>query len=293
MKNIISVSTLLIALFLMRGTCLVAQDTTDFSIKYASFNIRYANGDKGTVNCWENRRDSLCGFIRAQRFDVVGAQEVLNRQKKDMMSRLPEYGYVGVGREDGDTKGEAAAILYLKSRWSLVRSGQFWLSETPDVVASVGWDAALTRICTWALLRDTLTNRQLMAVNTHFDHVGKKARRESAKLILRKIREIVGDTPFVLTGDFNVEPSDPAYTTITTDPDYPIIDTFKSGAPHYGPKYTYHGWGVRRLRSKIDYIFTSPSIRTISTTTTPDYVKGSPVFHMSDHNPIHAVLEFK
>lgn len=288
-----SLLVLLFVIFCLESAVILAQEPSLPVIKYASFNIRYADGDKGTANDWKNRRDSLCNFIRTQRFDVIGAQEVLNRQKRDMLARLPEYGCVGVGREDGKTKGEAAAILYLKSRWSVVRSGQFWLSETPDIVASVGWDAALTRICTWALLYDSIANRQLMTVNTHFDHVGTVARRESARLILRKIREIVGDTPFVLTGDLNAQPSDPAYKTITTDPDCPIIDTFTQDVPHSGPRYTSHGWGRRRSHEKIDYIFTSPSITTLSTCVVRENTKGNPPFFMSDHNPIYAVLQYK
>ena len=131
--------------------------------------------------------------------------------------RLPEYDYVGVGRTDGATKGEYSPIFFLKDKYEALEKGNFWLSETPDVAGSKGWDAALERIASYAKLRDKATGKIFMAVNTHFDHVGVTARKESAKLIMQKIQQIVGNRPAVVTGDFNITEDDEAYTTMVTN----------------------------------------------------------------------------
>ena len=144
-------------------------------------------------------------------------QEVLHPQLEDLLERLPEYDYVGVGRTDGATKGEYSPIFFLKDKYEALEKGNFWLSETPDVAGSKGWDAALERIASYAKLRDKATGKIFMAVNTHFDHVGVTARKESAKLIMQKIQQIVGNRPAVVTGDFNITEDDEAYTTMVTN----------------------------------------------------------------------------
>ena len=143
------------------------------SVRLGTFNIRLKNTeDDKAGNGWNIRRDRVAGYIKANHIDVIGMQEVLHPQLEDLLERLPEYDYVGVGRTDGATKGEYSPIFFLKDKYEALEKGNFWLSETPDVAGSKGWDAALERIASYAKLRDKATGKIFMAVNTHFDHVG-------------------------------------------------------------------------------------------------------------------------
>lgn len=257
-------------------------------LAYGSINVRYANGDrKDPDRCWNVRKDRMAKFILDQQLSIVGCQEVLHEQLVDLLERLPQYAYEGVGREDGKEKGEYAPIFWRKDEWTRVKGGTFWLSETPDVVASVGWDAALTRIATYVLLKHNKSGKLLMCINTHFDHVGYEARQQSAHLILIKAKEIAGNTPFVLTGDFNIDMSDAAYHVITHDAAFPILDTYMQGAPHEGRYYTFHDFSrIQPSRcTKIDYIFASPNIKVLKTYIQPEE-RGENIKHFSDHNPV-------
>ncbi len=262
------------------------------TVQYGSFNIRYADGDRGTPNDWNLRRDSLARFVRQSGMDICGMQEVLYGQLTDLEERLPEFSHIGVGRDDGKTKGEYAPIFFLKARWEARASGTFWLSPTPDIVGSKGWDAALPRIATWALLRHRQTGKEVMCVNTHFDHVGQKARVESGKLILQKVRQIADTLPMVLTGDFNVGMGSNVYQSIMHDPQYPLLDTYLMGAPHEGVFYTFQDFGRKPSAqcSKIDFIFISPNIK-VTKTWIPAEQREENAFIMSDHNPVIATLE--
>ena len=152
----------------------------------ASYNVRYANpADEQRGNGWSQRCPVICNQIAYESFDLVGMQEVLKSQFDDLSNRLSrDYGCIGVGRNDGKTSGEYAPIFYKKDRFILLDSGCFWLSETPDK-PSVGWDAKYPRICSWAQLQDRNTGNTLYFLNTHFDHVGKQARKESACMIVK------------------------------------------------------------------------------------------------------------
>lgn len=263
------------------------------AINYASINIRYANGDrKDPERCWDARKDRMSKFILDQHLSIVGCQEVLYEQLQDLLQRMPDYAYEGVGREDGKKAGEYAPIFWRKDEWTRIKGGTFWLSETPDVVASVGWDAALTRIATFVLLKHNKTGKQLMCINTHFDHIGHVARQQSAHLILQKAKEIAGNTPFVLTGDFNIDMSDAAYHVITHDDTFPILDTYMQGATHQGPYYTFHDFSriAESKCKKIDYIFASPNIKVLSTYIQAEE-RGENIKHFSDHNPVVAHIK--
>ena len=171
-------------------------------VNWASFNIRYDNPED-SLNNWKYRADTVANYLIAQDIDVCGMQEVLYNQLMDLEQRLPQYEHVGVCRDDGDMAGEASPIFFKKDRFKALDSGTFWLSQYPDSVGFIGWDGACCRIASWAKLQDKETEKIFMAVNTHFDHVGVEARRNAALLIIKKIKEIVGDQPAVLTGDFN------------------------------------------------------------------------------------------
>ena len=270
----------------------------DCKLRWGTFNIRLQNGgdEKAGVG-WSVRRDRVADYIKRNHIDVIGMQEVLHTQLEDLLQRLPEYDYVGVGRTDGATKGEYSPIFFLKERFEVLEKGNFWLSETPDVPGSVGWDAALERIASYAKLRDKATGKVFMAVNTHFDHVGVKARRESAKLIMRKIQEIVGTRPAVVTGDFNVTEDDEAYTTMLGGEmvngqlvNCKFNDAYHMTPNHTGTCYTWHQFcQIPPLKcEKIDFIFITPTIRV-----NHSHIEvPNPAAMLSDHNPHWADLEF-
>lgn len=270
------------------ASCTQQPQTTQ--VRWATFNIRYDN-PVDSLNNWQYRKDTVARFIKAQNLDIVGMQEVLHNQLEDLKARLPEYAEVGVGREDGKTKGEYAPLFFKKDRFEVLDSNTFWLSQYPDSVGFIGWDGACTRIATWAKLKERETGKIFMAVNTHFDHVGVEARTKGALLIIEKIKEIVGDRPAVLTGDFNVSDEWDAYKTITTN-EFVMKDAFKIAEKKEGVDYTFHDFGRIPADSceKIDYIFVTPQIK-VTDAFIPQEPQGETGF-VSDHNPHVATLEF-
>lgn len=174
----------------------------------ATYNIRY-DGHTDLANDWVERKVPIAQFVLNYQVDIVGFQEVLNNQLLDLQALLPNYKYVGVGRDDGKTQGEYTPIFYDSTKFIAVQSGTFWLSPTPQI-PSKGWDAALNRICTYALLQNKLNEELTWVFNTHFDHVGVEARLHSAELILDQIAELLQkqDAPVLLIGDFNMEDTD-------------------------------------------------------------------------------------
>lgn len=237
--------------------CSIASGTAQ-ELTVASFNIRYRNdGDNQAGNGWERRCPYVCGLIDFEGFDIFGAQEVLHPQLLDMCARLTDYGYIGVGRDDGRTAGEYAPIFYRTERFELLDSGHFWLSEQSDR-PSVGWDAALPRICTWGRFLDRQTGNRLRFFNLHMDHIGKKAREKSAELVVEKIRSMCDpDEWVILTGDFNVDQHDVIYTVFTGSE--VLVDSYEAAAKRFVPNGTFNDFEVDRLTdSRIDHVFVSP-----------------------------------
>ena len=223
------------------------------TLKIMSYNIRLDNPGDGR-NAWPNRKDRLIDLVKQTAPDVLGVQEALHHQLVDMLKGLDEYSMVGVGRDDGKQKGEYSAILFRKDVFELRDQNTFWLSETPRVAGSKSWDAAITRVATWARLLHKPTQTEILAVNTHFDHIGKESRLKSAELIREKISEIAGDLPVVLTGDFNFTRQDPPYQALMKTGGLTLIDSAPSDPPG-----TFCGFEVGAMECKaIDYIFYSP-----------------------------------
>lgn len=195
---------------------LFSLSVTAQSLLVGSYNIRYKNdGDSIEGNVWSKRSQVICDQLNWEQPDIFGTQECFVHQLKDLERMLDGYAYIGVAREDGKEDGEHSAIFYKKDRFEKLNEGNFWLSETPDRPGK-GWDAACTRICTWGEFRDKSTQFRFFFFNLHMDHVGIIARRESAKLIVEKIKEIAGkDAPVVLTGDFNVDQTNEIYKIFT------------------------------------------------------------------------------
>jgi endonuclease/exonuclease/phosphatase family metal-dependent hydrolase len=214
---------------------------------------------------------------------------VLHNQFEDLKTLLPDYEGVGVGRDDGATKGEYSAVFYNKNVFDALDSGTFWLSEDPTAVGKMGWDAVCVRIATWAKLQHKATGKIVMAVNTHYDHVGQVAQKESSLLIIQKIKEIVGDQPAVLTGDFNVTDQSEAYNTIVSN-EFVLLDAHKIAEKTAGPSYTYHGYDTVEMekRSKIDFVFVTPQIK-VKHSEVAQEVKDA---LLSDHNPQWTEIEF-
>lgn len=269
---------------LLAATTLFAKDT-DSQLNVMSYNIRYDNpGDKD--NQWKFRRDLAAGLIRFHDADVVGAQEVLNNQLNDLMDRLPEFAYVGVGREDGKTKGEYAPIFYRKDRFSVVKSGNFWLAEDINAVGKKGWDAACERVATWAVLKDKNTGKQFFFLNTHLDHMGQVARHEGAATVLEQAKKLSGDLPVIVTGDFNAIPSDEPIQVLTNpaDPRH-LTHSRDIAAFKYGPEWTFHDFGKIPFdqREWIDYIFVKGNIKVLRHAVLTETLNA--VFP-SDHCPI-------
>jgi endonuclease/exonuclease/phosphatase family metal-dependent hydrolase len=181
------------------------------SLFVGSYNIRYHNnGDDRKGNVWTTRCKVICDQVNFEDPDIFGAQEVLHAQLDDMLGALDGYDYIGVGRDNGKKKGEYAAIFYKKDRIKLLNNGNFWLNETPEK-PKLGWDAACIRICSWGEFEQAATGFRFYYFNLHMDHVGVVARREAAKLVVKKIGQIAKGAPVVLTGDFNVDQNDEIY----------------------------------------------------------------------------------
>jgi len=219
-----------------------------------TYNIRYNNTHDGE-NKWEKRKEYLCNQISYYHPDVFGIQEGLHSQIVYLEAAFRDYKYVGVGRDDAKTKGEYSAIFYNASLFEVVASDTFWLSKTPQEI-SVGWDASMERICTYALLKDKKTGAQFYVFNTHFDHIGDKARIKSAKLIAKKIETInKNKVPFFVMGDFNLLPeSKPIQFLSKTFNDAKYTSIHKP----FGPQGTFNGFKFEKpVTDRIDYIFTS------------------------------------
>lgn len=260
-------------------------------LRIMTFNLRYDTPNDG-ANAWPNRKDWVAALVRFHGADVVGVQEALAHMLTDLDTRLPGFARVGVGRADGRTRGEFSAILYRTDRLALLDSGTFWLSPTPSVPGSKGWDAALERVATWARFRDRRTGCRHLQLNTHFDHMGEQARQESARLIRRRLAELANGLPIVMTGDLNAVPTSAAYRILTRDTiagaTPPLADAFgTSRAGHYGPTSTWTAFRAIEAGRRIDYVLVSAPVTVSAHGILPDSWNGR---FPSDHLPVLAAL---
>src|SRR5688572_30382932 len=198
-------------------------------LRVTSFNIRHSRAKDGP-NAWPLRRDVFFESLNRADADLFGFQEVLADQAAEIRAALPDHGFVGVGRNDAKEDGEFSPILFRKDRFELLDGGTFWLSQTPETIGSKGWDANIPRIVTWAKLRDRRANdRTLLIANTHWDHMGKVARRGSATLMRDRLKALAGDAPVIVTGDFNCTEDDPPYAALVrADSDPKLIDAYRA-----------------------------------------------------------------
>lgn len=256
-------------------------------LNVASFNIRLKT-DADVGNLWVDRKEAVSNLIKYHEFEIFGVQEAFVEQLEDMEAGLPHFKYIGVGRDDGAQAGEHSAVFYNSKRFDAVKSGTFWLSATATDKPNKGWDAALPRICTWGVFKDKENGKSFIFMNTHFDHVGHEARRESAKLIMAQARELAKGLPLILTGDFNVDEKNEAYFTLANSGF--ITDAYDSAAIVYAPNSSFNGWGKSLKKSgRIDHIFISKPFKVLKYGILTDTYMGK---FPSDHFPILTTLKW-
>jgi endonuclease/exonuclease/phosphatase family metal-dependent hydrolase len=256
------------------------------TLKIATYNIRIKTSADTAARSWDNRRSQVAGLIHKYCFDVIGVQEIANsEQENDLKKPLTEYNFYSKGRENNaGSEGEKIALFYLKTQFTALDSGYFFLSETPEI-ASKGWDASYNRMCVWLKLQDKKTQQTAYYFNVHFDHLGVKARAESAKLLNRKIREIAANEAVFCLGDFNASPLETEFYTSMTQW---LRDAKKIAlSASEGTIGTFNGWDVTTSsfaeNLRIDYVFTNYDKVHSYRVLTDKYVTET---YPSDHFPV-------
>ncbi len=258
-------------------------------LKVLTLNIRYDNA-ADTPNDWPSRKDFVLSFIEGEEPDIFGLQEALWHQYYFLDSALTGYKSISAGRDDGRRKGEMTPVFYSKDRFRVINTGTFWLSETPEVPGSKGWGAVLPRIVTWVELHDNSSEGSFFFFNTHYSHMSDSARLMSSKIILKEVKKIAGESPFILTGDFNMFPGSKAYATLTEGGQEGaiIIDSYLiSEIEPEGLTYTFNGFRAKEGEGRIDYIFVSNDTRVLNHETKGPRRGG---LFLSDHWPVMAVV---
>ncbi len=287
-----SIRSLLLVCIVVLGSFLYFCSNEDNSIKVMSFNIRYDNPEDG-INSWDNRQGIVYEFLNDQQPDILGLQEVLKGQLDQLQQQLSAYDYIGVGRDDGREGGEFAPVFYAREKFELLASSHFWLSETPEIAGSKSWGALLPRIVTWLQLKDKANGYIFYVFNTHFSHVSAFARNESAILLLNKIKTIAGKAPVILMGDFNAQPAERMYTTLTDNWEgyLQLWDTrFLPLENKEASFQTFNGFNAETSEVVIDHIFTN-GFFDVKSFSTSQVIKND-VF-ISDHYPIMADMSFR
>lgn len=271
---------ILYLLLMVFGGTAFAQSNEKDTFTIISYNIRQsAMGDE--ANAWELRKAESVTMVNMEKPDIFCLQEALSDQLSYLYKQLPNYLHIGVGRDDGKEGGEHMSIFYLKDRYELLEHGDFWLSQTPDTV-SMGWDAACHRIVTWGYFKDRQSGKTFYCFNTHLDHVGEVARRESILLIVNRIQSITNKSkvPIYLTGDFNSDISSGIFL--------PLLKWMKPArkeAPITNNRGTFNGFGTAPNTIVIDHIFYKFS-KPVSFETLDQPIYGKS--YISDHYPIKA-----
>lgn len=283
------ITLIIIALSVSSGLMMVNQKTIDMSIQdpprftVMSYNIRFDTPDDG-INAWPNRKEHVAEMM-GDRYgaDIIGVQEALKHQITELQKMLPHYSWVGVGRSDGWREGEFSPIFYNSDRFDLMATNTFWLSKTPHQPGSKSWDAAITRVATWAKFTDLKTGREFYVLNTHFDHIGEQARVESSGIIAEFVSNLREELPVIVTGDFNVPESSDAYSVLAESEN--LDDArYVSESGHEGPTASFSNWEeLRPDESRIDYIFVSDGVRVLNHRILDDRYDGR---FPSDHLPV-------
>ncbi|MDN3596646.1 endonuclease/exonuclease/phosphatase family protein [Zunongwangia endophytica] len=274
MKKILSALTLI--------CCLTS---TFAQTKLMTYNIKYANETDGE-NSWSYRKDWITNQIKFYEPDIFGVQEALHTQIAYFDEQMPNYKYIGVGRDNGKQEGEYSAIFYNTNKLEVLKSNTFWLNENPTEIKK-GWDAVLPRICTYGLFENKESGEKFWHFNAHFDHVGVKARQESAKLIFNKIQELnTEDYPVVLTGDLNLTPETKSIQYLSDK----MLDAKSVAELAFGPTGTYNGFNFSEpVITKLDYVFVSKNGFKVKKHAVLSDSKD--LHYPSDHLPVMVILE--
>lgn len=269
------------------STTSLAQNKKNGALNVATFNLRMDTPNDGE-NAWPNRKEMVKGLIRFHDFDICGTQEGYKHQLDDIL-QLGNYAYVGVGRDDGKNAGEHSAILYKKDRFEVIENGDFWYSETPDVPGK-GWDATCcNRICSWAKFRDNETRKVFFVFNSHYDHQGRIARKNSSLLLLKQLKEIAGNFPVICTGDFNATPEDEPIQIIYNDGK--MKDSFLvTKQPPYGTVGTTNSFDLHSsMKNRIDYVWVTEGFTVTKYSVLNEQQYGR---FPSDHFPVMILAVF-
>jgi endonuclease/exonuclease/phosphatase family metal-dependent hydrolase len=252
-------------------------------LRVMSFNVRYPSKNDG-VNIWVERRDLLVRTIRLKKPDLFGTQELFEEQGRYIVEKAPEYAWFGLSRR-GNHQDEHMGVFYRTRRLTLIESGNFWLSETPDVPGSSSWDMSLPRMVTWARFK-TPKGNHFVYYNTHFPHrrQDEPARIRCARLIASRIAALGGHEPFLLTGDFNSPAGGPVQAELTAT----LTDAWTSARKRTGPEGTFHGFRGTPGRQRIDWILFRGPWKALEVETVTYNEKGR---YPSDHFPVFSVLE--
>lgn len=280
-KQFVSGLAIMIMIVFIASNQASGQSKKETPINIITYNIRMNTAGDGE-NAWPLRKEKVTGLLKFHQADIFNVQEALPEQMDDLTTLMPEFDHVGIGRDDGKRAGEHMAIFFKKSRFEKLDDGMFWLSETPDK-PGFGWDAACNRTCTWIKLRDKITKKSFLVLDTHLDHRGMKAREEGVKLILSRIPELNKENlPLIFTGDFNlVKESAPVQDVLKV-----LNDAHdKSLTPPYGPEGTSGGFAVRGKSRVIDFIFINQKVTVLRHGVLSDSFN---MFYPSDHLPVLA-----
>jgi endonuclease/exonuclease/phosphatase family metal-dependent hydrolase len=255
------------------------------SLKVMTYNIRYKNGGDG-INNWCHRKKKVVNVIQRQQPDVLAVQEAMRSQMNYLSRKLSGYQYVGVGRNNGKKKGEYAALFYKKSRLKVENSGYFWLSETPNIPGSTGWDASCTRIATWAEYRDTVLQKSFVVLTTHLDHAGVNARVQSILAIKKWYSSLSVQKPTIICGDFNFQPFEEPYALF-----FDNETNWEEARPNDYNQGTFCGFKKDKTDCKtIDYVFHTSewTVEQFEVLTDND---GT--YYPSDHLPVVVTVRLK
>jgi len=258
-------------------------------VNVMSFNIRYGAANDG-INKWDNRKEFVYETVKQESYDFIGVQEALHFQIQAINAELVDHNVFFRGRGWSPLTGEACGIFY-SNAWEIIinESGTFWLSENPEIPASKSWDSSLPRIVTWAKFRNKTSNNFVYVYNTHFDHLGQKAREQSSKIIIKHISERPYDVPVILLGDFNASERSDAIKIIKTGiSNGPVFfDPWNLLNPDAKERGTFNSWENRKNGSKIDYIFVPEGTKVLDAQILRQTFNGR---NSSDHYPVTAKL---
>lgn len=271
---------------ILSGVC--QYQTKDSDIVVMSFNVRYINTKDG-VNIWANRKEKVAQVISSNNVDIAGLQEPWLDQIKDLQGLLPEYAWFGWGRDQGNDEGEFCPIFYKKNVLTALDSGIFWISRTPEIAGSKGWDVKYPRMVVWGRFKEKDGDREFLFFNTHLG--GEIARSEGAKLIRTKIDEMSNGLPVIVTGDYNSKPDSEAYAIMVSDHnEVAMNDAFMTAQKKNDEQYTDYWFdGENKDLKRIDYIFVSHKINVLYHEIIN---KRMGRFYPSDHLAIRAIIEW-